>query len=155
MTRLAKTLCLPAALSVGLMFIAASAFAGETCDPKYDKDCPPPPPPCDPKKDPKCEPPPKGICHNIGGPRDLGANCDGTGTCTYELEGGTIEVAAGNFLGIVISASANALPAHIAHGDGPILALFDPPLHLASEIGPHRASNVECLGRRILDDPGN
>jgi hypothetical protein len=41
MTRLAKTLWLPAALSVGLMFIGASAFAGgEYCDPKYEK-CPP------------------------------------------------------------------------------------------------------------------
>jgi len=59
MTRLAKTLWLPAALSVGLMFITASAFAGEICDPKYDKECPPPPPPCDPKKDPKCPPPKK------------------------------------------------------------------------------------------------
>jgi hypothetical protein len=45
MARLAaKTLWLPAALSVGLMFIAVSTFAGEICDPKYEK-CPPPPPP--------------------------------------------------------------------------------------------------------------
>jgi hypothetical protein len=55
MTRLAKTLWLPAALSAGLTFIAGSAFAGE-CDPKYEK-CPPPPP-CDPYKE-KCPPPKK------------------------------------------------------------------------------------------------
>ncbi len=133
MTRLAKTLRLPVALGFALTLIAGSAFAG----------VPPPPQ--------------KGICHNIGGPEDLGANCDGTGTCTYQLEGGTIEVAAGNFLGIVIGGvnglPTKALAAHIAHGDGPILSRFDPPLHLASEIGPHRASNVECLGRRVLPQP--
>ena len=29
-------------------------------------------------------PPPKGICHNIGGPDELGANCDGaTGECSF------------------------------------------------------------------------
>jgi hypothetical protein len=74
MTILAKTLRAPVALGIVLTLIAGSTFAN----------------------------PPKGICHNIGGPRDLGANCDGTGTCTYELDGGTIDVAPGNFLGIVI-----------------------------------------------------
>lgn len=135
MTRLAKTL-LPLALGVSLTFISGSAFAG--CDPK----------------DPKCEPPPKGICHNIGGPRDLGANCEATGNCSVLLEDGTtLTLGPNQFLGIVISASERALAAHIAHGDGPIVATFDPPLHLASEIGPHRASNVECLGTRVLPQP--
>ncbi|MDQ3562760.1 MAG: hypothetical protein M3436_01010 [Pseudomonadota bacterium] len=138
MTKLAKTL-FPVVLGVGLTFIAGSASAGPTV----------PPPPKD------------GICHNIGGPEELGANCDGTGTCTYELEDGTIEVAEGNFLGIVIGQNGlptAALLAHIAHGDGPIVQLFDPPLHLASEIGPHRASNVECEGTRVVlqpPEPGN
>lgn len=137
MTRLAKTLWLPAALSVGLMFIATSAFAGEL------------PPPCDPKKE-VCPP----ICHNIGGPRDLGANCEATGNCSVLLEDGTtLTLGPNQFLGIVISASEQALAAHIAHGDGPIVATFDPPLHLASEIGPHQASNVECLGTRVLPQP--
>jgi hypothetical protein len=104
-------------------------------------------------------PPPveKKICHNIGGPRDLGANCDMTGTCTYELDGGgAILVEPNNFLGIVISFnqdSDGALAAHIAHGDGVIVGTFDPPLHLASVIGPHRASNVECLATRIVTQP--
>jgi hypothetical protein len=103
------------------------------------------------------EPPPsdKGFCHNIGGPRDLGANCDGTGTCSYTLDtGATIEVEEGTFLGILIPpTSAGALAAHIAHGDGPVLVTFDPPLHLASTSGPHTASNVECLGERVLPQP--
>ncbi|MGH8612045.1 MAG: hypothetical protein ACREYF_08385 [Gammaproteobacteria bacterium] len=121
-----------AALSLAVTFIAGPAFAG--------------PPPT-----------PKGICHNIGGPRDLGANCDGTGTCTYRTDSVDISVAPGNFLGIVIGGATGlptaALAAHIAHGDGPILGTFDPPLHLASVIDPHRASNVECLGRRVLPQP--
>lgn len=135
MAKFTKTLRLPIAVGV-LTLIAGSAFATE-------------------------------LCHNIGGPRDLGANCDGTGTCTYALEdGGTIEVAEGNFLGILLGeplllpspTNEAARAAHIAHGDGFVIATFDPPLHLASEIGPHRASNVECLARRIIpqpDEPGN
>jgi len=135
MTKLAKILRLPVALGV-LTLISGSAFATE-------------------------------LCHNIGGPRDLGANCDGTGTCTYELEGGgTIEVAAGFFLGILLGGPLSEFPvdltkrviaAHIAHGDGISISTF-PPLHLASEIGPHRASNVDCLAERVVpqpDEPGN
>jgi hypothetical protein len=107
------------------------------------------------------------LCHNIGGPRDLGANCDGTGTCTYVHEGGTITVLPGFFLGIKIGGpqfqppvnlSNKAVAAHIAHGDGITISSFDPPLHLASDIGPHRASNVDCLAERIVPqppDPGN
>ncbi|MGH8615809.1 MAG: hypothetical protein ACREYF_28305 [Gammaproteobacteria bacterium] len=121
-----------AALSLGLTFVAGSAYAG--------------PPPV-----------PKGICHNIGGPRDLGANCDGTGTCTYELLERTIAVPAGDFLGIVIGGATGlptaALLAHILHGDGPIVERFVPTLHLASEIDPHRASNVECRGTRVFPQP--
>jgi hypothetical protein len=105
------------------------------------------------------------LCHNIGGPRDLGANCDGTGTCTYQLEGGgAITVPEGSFLGIRIGGPQFNVPppidqtnpaviAHFAHGDGIASAEFDPPLHLASAIGPHRASNVDCLAERKFPQP--
>lgn len=70
------------------------------------------------------EPPPvKKICHNIGGPDELGANCDGaTGACSFTLDTGqTIVVPLNHFLGIVIPpTSEGAIAAHIAHGDGPV-----------------------------------
>ena len=137
---------LTAALS--LMLLAASvppAYAcGNACHP------------CDPEKE-RC------FCHNIGGPDDLGANCDMTGNCTYPTESGDVTVAPNRFLGIIIGfnqTNVKALGAHINHGDGPILVEFDPPLHLASTAGPHRASNVECIGERALEqvqppEPGN
>ena len=138
MIRLTKKSLMTAALSVGATLIAGSAIAGD----KY--------------------PPPEKmfLCHNIGGPRDLGANCDMTGTCSVAVEGGlTITLGPDQFLGIVIGASDNAAAAHIAHGDGFAEAIFDPPLHLASVIGPHQASNVECLARRETTEqppePGN
>lgn len=96
------------------------------------------------------------ICHNIGGPRDLGANCDtDEGVCQVLLDtGATLDVYEGYFLGIVIPPkNGNALAAHIAHGDGPLLATFDPPLHLASTGQNHAASNVECLGARLIPQP--
>jgi hypothetical protein len=100
------------------------------------------------------------VCHNIGGPRDLGANCEATGNCTVALEGGEVLTFSDNeFLGIIIGASDQALSAHLAHGDGFATRIFDPALHLASEIGPHQASNVECLARRATTEqppePGN
>ncbi|HEX2492251.1 MAG TPA: hypothetical protein VHK24_00655 [Steroidobacter sp.] len=101
-------------------------------------------------------PPPKAICHNIGGPQELGANCDGaTGLCSFTLDTGqTLVVALNHFLGILIpAASEGAIAAHIAHGDGPAEMIFDPPLHLASTGQIHRASNVECLGERVLPQP--
>ena len=116
-----------------------------------------PPCPCGTPGGPECPPPPgeEGICHNIGGPQSLGANCDGTGFCSYVSGGVTIGVPAGQFLGIIIGnpGSAGALAAHIAHGDGPILSTFTPPLHLASQGQNHRAANVECLGQRIVPQP--
>lgn len=134
MMGLTRKSLLTAALSVSATFIAGSAFAGGNY---------PPPPPGDV------------ICHNIGGPRDLGANCENTGNCSVDLVGGgTIVFTDPNqFLGIVIGASENAAAAHIAHGDGFAELIFDPPLHLASVIGPHRASNVECMATRILPQP--
>jgi hypothetical protein len=116
---------------------AAPAYAGGgSCDP------------CDPER--RC------ICHNIGGPEDLGANCDMTGTCTYPTDSGDVTVTPNHFLGIIIGfneSNTKALGAHIGHGDGRIVATFDPPLHLAPTAGPHRASNVECLGERVLEQP--
>ena len=102
------------------------------------------------------------LCHNIGGPRDLGANCDGTGTCTYDTGSGSITVAPNFFLGIIIGGPQFQFPvditnpsvaAHLAHGDGLTVVRFDPPLHLASTIGPHRASNVECFAERFIKQP--
>ena len=50
----------------GLIGISGVVMAGETCDPKKPECA------CDPTKQ-ECPPPPKTrICHNIGGPRDLG-----------------------------------------------------------------------------------
>ncbi len=137
MTGLTRKSLMTAALGVSVSLMAGAVCAG-------DKDPPPPPPPKDDV-----------ICHNIGGPRDLGANCEATGNCTVELEDGTSIVFTNDnqFLGIVIGASDTAAAAHIAHGDGFAELIFDPPLHLASVIGPHRASNVECLATRLLPQP--
>ena len=91
------------------------------------------------------------LCHNIGGPRDLGANCDMTGNCSYVFEGQTITVAPNHFLGIIIGGPQFQFPvditnpsvaAHLAHGDGLTTVFFDPPLHLASAIGP--PSSFQC-----------
>jgi len=85
-----------------------------------------------------------------------------TGTCTYTAgTGQTLRLGPNQFLGIIIGFnqdSSGALAAHIAHGDGPIVATFDPALHLASVDGPHRDSNVECIGTRVFvqpPEPGN
>jgi hypothetical protein len=115
-------------------------------------------PPCGGPKQPPCPPPPvKSLCHNIGGPRDLGANCDMTGTCTaFTIAGDPIVLGPNQFLGIIISFnqdSLGAVAAHVNHGDGPIDVVYDPPLHLASVTGPHLDSNVECKGTRIIPQP--
>jgi len=139
---------------VGFALLVPVASA-QQCGPG---DCPPQPPPqCGPGD---CPPTEGSLCHNIGGPRDLGANCDGTGNCSFTLVGGgTINVLAGQFLGITIGApkSAQALAAHIAHGDGPVLMTFNN-LHLASTGQNHQAANVDCLGQRVFaqpPEPGN
>ena len=134
-----QSLVASAVLGLALSFSTGPAAAG--CDPK----------------DPKCPPPTKKeICHNIGGPRELGANCDALG-CTFDTDQGTVTVAPGNFLGIIIGFNQDsaALAAHIAHGDDFVSASFDPALHLASVGLNHQASNVECLATRIVQDPGN
>ena len=134
--------------SVGLAVawgpVAADKPSTEECDPEGEQQCPPQ------------------ICHNIGGPMELGANCDGaTGACTYTLEDGTtLTVAKDYFLGIIIPpTSTGALAAHLAHGDGEVNLVFDPPLHLAYTGQNHQASNVECYARRAITtqppEPGN
>ena len=102
----------------------------------------------------------KALCHNIGGPRDLGANCEATGNCTFILpDGSTVVYTENQFLGILIGAhSASAILAHLAHGDGFATDTYDPPLHLASVVGPHQESNVECVANRVVpqpEEPGN
>ena len=135
---------------VGLMGISGVAMAGEVCNPETEE-CPPPP----------CEKNCTTICHNIGGPQELGANCDGaTGTCSFTtVAGQTITVPLGHFLGIIISAGPKSLAAHLAHGDGFVELEFDPALHLASTGQNHQASNVECLAERATTnqppEPGN
>jgi hypothetical protein len=154
-----QSLVASAVFGLALAFSAGPAVAGDpTCGGKGQPECPPPDE-CNPNKE-KCVE----ICHNIGGPRDLGANCDMTGTCFVPAESGvTIVLNPGEFLGIIIGVDLSDTGnspglAHINHGDGPIVDTFDPPLHLASVIGPHIASNVECKGLRVVpqpDEPGN
>lgn len=132
MIGLTRKSLLTAALSVSATLIAGSACAGGPNPPpeKYT------------------------LCHNIGGPRDLGANCEATGNCTVLLEDETLLTFSQNqFLGIVIGAGDQSINAHLAHGDGFVQFLFEPALHLASAIGPHRASNVECLATRFFPQP--
>jgi hypothetical protein len=142
---------------VGFALVVPMASAQTECGTEGQPECPcgtpgqPACPTCGEEGQPPC---PTGLCHNIGGPRELGANCDGTGFCSYQIGGVTVGVPAGQFLGIIIGTnSANAIAAHIAHGDGPILFTFTPPLHLASEGQNHRAANVDCLGQRIVPQP--
>ena len=140
MIKVEKSL-LVSALSIGLSMGASAVLAGgsDGCDKDHCK--------------------PVAICHNIGGPRDLGANCDMTGNCSYTLydDGSnpvTYVVTPNHFLGIIIPpTSAGAIAAHIAHGDGEVIMEFDPPLHLASDGQNHQASNVECLAERIIEQP--
>ena len=95
-----------------------------------------------------------------GGPFDLGASCEAIGNCTFVVRhGDTITHTGNQFLGILIGARGeHALKAHLAHGDGWATQTYNPPLHLAPLIGPHQASNVECLANRLVpqpDEPGN
>jgi hypothetical protein len=142
-----QSLVASAVFGLALAFSASSAVAGPPCV----KNCEPPPK-CNPEKE-QC------ICHNIGGPRDLGANCDFPGVCLFTTDTGrVVAVGSDEFLGIIIgfNQDSNALVAHLNHGDGPILERFVPALHLASIGLNHEASNVECRGFRFFgEDPGN
>lgn len=141
-----------AVLVLALVFSAGPAAAGgkepPACDPKT-KECEEPPK-CDPKKE-LCD-----LCHNIGGPRELGANCDNANADEFPCAFLESDLA---YAGIIIGASDNALDAHLKHGDGFVLISFDPPLHLASEGLNHQAANVECVALRATTtqppEPGN
>jgi len=118
------------ALSLGLTFVAGSAFANP--------------------------PPPQVLCHNIGGPQELGANCDNANADAFPCVLITNPLV---YAGIVIDPNDSAFEAHLKHGDGFAITIFDPPLHLASQGAKHEASNVECLAVRELTqqppEPGN
>jgi len=135
-------------LFVVVGFALVVPVASAECVPSGDRECPPP----------VCNGDAPCLCHNIGGPRDLGANCDrGSGTCTVVTDGGvTITLGTNQFLGILIGAptSGPALAAHLAHGDGTqIQATFSPRLHLASDGLNHQAANVDCLATRAVAQP--
>ena len=119
------------------------------------------PPKCDPKKE-NCD-----LCHNIGGPNALGANCD-AGNCDSILDTGNDELislyleAVGAcvvwdcdpdniYAGIVVPRSDNAIAAHARHGDGPTLVVFER-IH---DTQPHVSANLDCFAERVLVDPGN
>ena len=148
---------------VGFALVVPMASAqGTECGGEGQPTCPSPG--CGGEGQPACEVcggegQPACLCHNIGGPRDLGANCDATGNCSFTTNAGTITVGPNQFLGILIGAptSGPALAAHLAHGDGTVIqAIFDPPLHLASvNTGGqnHQAANVECLAIRAVPQP--
>ena len=114
------------------------------------------------------EPPPpttKGLCHNIGGPRGLGANCDGQDECDLITDphlsglyasalaacGAIPECDPANvYAGIFVPHSDKAIDAHIGHGDGPSLIMFDPRIH---DPLPHISANVDCFGYRLSPQP--
>jgi hypothetical protein len=162
----AQSLVASATLGIALAFSAAPA-AAQVCDPKL-QECPPPE--CNPKVE-VCKPPPvcdpakeNCLCHNIGGPRALGADCD-AGNCDSILDTGNAELielygfaqalagdAAGDIYGgIVVPFSSNAFDAHYNHGDGFTLVTFDR-IH---DTQPHVAANVGCFAVRHDPDPGN
>jgi hypothetical protein len=114
----------------------------------------------------KESPPPltKGLCHNIGGPQGLGANCDGADECEAFLEEpllslfrAAITVCLATpgcdpddiYAGIFVPHSANAFDSHVAHGDGPALLTFER-LH---DPQPHISANVDCFGARVFEQP--
>jgi hypothetical protein len=142
-----RNLVAGAAFGLALVFAAGPAAAEEDeCDPKKEECAVE----CDPKKE-SCD-----ICHNIGGPRELGANCDNANADEFPCAFLESDLA---YAGIIIGASDNALDAHLKHGDGFVLISFDPPLHLASEGLKHQAANVECVALRATTEqppePGN
>ena len=151
MNILPKKSLLTIAVSLGLTFVAGSAFAGE--EKCYDKN----------NKSIACPPTKVEYCHNIGGPRGLGANYDGltSGACTAigeELRERYGDLVAVNyFFGILIPPTSipneKALAAHIAHVDGPVVVKLPERFHDASELGPHISSNVDCIGVRVLPQP--
>jgi hypothetical protein len=113
-------------------------------------------------------PPPtiKGLCHNIGGPAGLGANCDGADECAaFEdplllaafntalaaCAGITGCTPANIYAGIFVPHADNAIKSHVAHGDGPALVILeDVRIH---DPQPHISANVDCFGVRVFPQP--
>ncbi len=162
--KLLVSLGLSAVIAVGFLPSLASAQSvKEICDNGIDDDkdkavdCDD----SDCAADPFCKPPaPKGFCHNIGGPELAGggANCDpisGVCTVTEEGTGRTASIGPDEFFGTIIgTTSPKAILAHLGHGDGPTVEIFDPTFHLSSQGDNHKAANVECIGTRVLEQPG-
>jgi hypothetical protein len=160
-----------AVLGFALTVSAGTAMAGgTTCDPQKQI-CPPTcnpktqncPPACDPKTQ-LCD-----LCHNIGGPNALGANCD-AGNCKIAdivATGDADLIAAFTqalvvcgqvgcnpnniYGGIVVPFGDAAFDAHFKHGDGFTLVTVDR-IHATQ---PHVAANVGCFAVRHDPDPGN
>jgi hypothetical protein len=144
--------------SMAFVLSPSTAMAGEEeCDPKKEV-CPTP---CDPKEE-ECD-----ICHNIGGPNGLGANCD-AGNCDSIFATGNPTLIAAYvaaleecdddatcedniYGGIVIPFNDSKFAAHDNHGDGPVLVTF-PRIHATQ---PHVSANVGCFAVRDNEDPGN
>jgi hypothetical protein len=161
-----QNLVASATLGFALAFSAAPAGA-QVCDPKVEVCCNPkidncePPPQCDPKIE-SCD-----ICHNIGGPNALGANCD-AGNCLSIFNTGDAELISAFedalavcddidcdpntiYGGIVVPFGDAAFTAHYNHGDGVTLNTFER-IHATQ---PHVAANVGCFAVRHDPDPGN
>src|SRR5262245_2211547 len=73
------------ALVVPMASAQDCGFSGQPPCPCGTGNDPVPCPACGGEGQPQCA-----LCHNIGGPRDLGANCDGTGNCSFRVGGVTI-----------------------------------------------------------------
>jgi len=144
-----RSVIVGAFLALALSVSIRSATAGGT------------PPPCDPKKQ-NCD-----LCHNIGGPNALGANCD-AGNCgsilltadadliAEYLQAVGLAVVLGLdpnkiYGGIVVPFGDSAFTAHYNHGDGFTLVEFDR-IH---DTQPHVSANVACFAVRHDPDPGN
>ena len=141
-------------LFVGLFLAVTLAFALSASTAMAQKV----PPPCNPAKD-VCD-----LCHNIGGPNALGANCD-AGNCDSILDTGDAELIANYGLAVALAGSAAnqiyggivvpfgdaAFTAHFNHGDGFTLVTFD----RVHDTQPHVAANVGCFAVRHDPDPGN
>ena len=177
-----RSIVATAAFGLALAVSVSPASAGEVCDPKKqncEPTCDPKKqncePACDPKKencDPVCDPKTEvcDVCHNIGGPNALGANCD-AGNCSLDdmIATGNADLIAAFQQALAICAQAadcdpddiyggipvpyadSAYTAHYNHGDGLTLVTFDR-IHATQ---PHVAANVGCFAVRHDPDPGN
>lgn len=126
-------------LSFALTLVAGGVFAGG-------------------KEEPPPEPPKGSLCHNIGGPQELGANCDYANSDEFPCSDFITITNPLVYAGIVIDPNDSSFEAHLKHGDGFSIAEF-PRIHLASEGLNHQAANVGCIAVRALTEqppePGN